>query len=102
VGEGVLDVVIFRDDGSVREVVSMGDGASGSNFYYRLAEPAYHTVVLRSDLVVFHETTNGPFRREETETAPWAPPEGNAEQARQYLADLDRQLDQLKERDAAA
>src|SRR5437764_15053567 len=39
--EGELDVVVFHDDGTVREVVRMGPYASGKAFYYRIMEPCY-------------------------------------------------------------
>jgi cupin fold WbuC family metalloprotein len=86
--EGLLSVVVFSEDGRVEDVIRLGDYTSGRTFYYRLAEPAYHTLLLESDRAVFHETTNGPFRREETEFAPWAPAEANAEAARAYLQQL--------------
>jgi cupin fold WbuC family metalloprotein len=73
--EGVADVVFFDDDGEIREIVPIGDVASGRTFYYRLAAPWFHTLVVSSDVLVFHEVTNGPFRREQTVFAPWAPEE---------------------------
>jgi cupin fold WbuC family metalloprotein len=90
--EGALSVVIFTEDGRIGDVIRMGDYASGRTFYYRLAEPAYHTVLLESERAVFHETTNGPFRREETEFAPWAPAEGDAEAAQLYLRHLGKSV----------
>ncbi|HEX4610742.1 MAG TPA: WbuC family cupin fold metalloprotein [Urbifossiella sp.] len=74
---GELDVVVFRDDGAVREVVRMGAFASGKVFYYRVMEPAYHSVLIHTPFALFHETTNGPFDRADTEFAPWAPAEGD-------------------------
>lgn len=75
--EGELDVVVFHDDGSVREVVRMGPFGSGKTFYYRLTEPCYHTVLVNTPYALFHETTNGPFDRGDTEFAPWSPAEGD-------------------------
>ena len=86
--EGAVDVVIFDDEGKVTEIVRMGDYASGRNFYYRLSQPAYHTLILRSEVLVIHETTNGPFRREETLFAPWAPEEDDAKAAEAFLKKL--------------
>jgi cupin fold WbuC family metalloprotein len=74
--EGMADVVFFDEDGGIREVVPIGDAASGRTFYYRLAAPWYHTLQVTSDVLVFHEVTNGPFRRERTVFALWAPEEG--------------------------
>ncbi|HUR55719.1 MAG TPA: WbuC family cupin fold metalloprotein [Gemmataceae bacterium] len=74
--EGELDVVIFHDDGAVREVVRMGPYSSGKAFYYRIMEPCYHSVLIHTPYALFHETTNGPFNRTDTEFAPWSPAEG--------------------------
>jgi cupin fold WbuC family metalloprotein len=74
--EGQLDVVLFRDDGAIRDVIRMGPYQTGLAFFYRLMEPCYHTVLVHTPLVIFHETTNGPFDPADTEFAPWAPAEG--------------------------
>jgi cupin fold WbuC family metalloprotein len=74
--EGELDVVLFDDDGSTRDVVRMGPYGAARAFFYRLMEPCYHTVLVNTPLALFHETTNGPFRRAGTEFAPWSPAEG--------------------------
>jgi cupin fold WbuC family metalloprotein len=79
--EGEADVVFFGEDGSVREVVPIGSAGSGRAFYYRLAASWYHTLLLRSDFLVFHEVTNGPFKPEDTLFAPWAPDEGDPDVA---------------------
>ncbi len=90
--EGALSVLLFGEDGDARRAIRLGDYASGRPFYYRLAEPIYHTVLVESAVVVFHETTNGPFDRAETEFAPWSPPEDDAEPGRRYLRELARTL----------
>lgn len=71
--EGQLDVVLFNDAGEISQLIPMGDISSGRIFYYRLSDPVYHTLVIRTELVVLHEITNGPFKREDTVFAPWAP-----------------------------
>ena len=73
--EGRVDVVVFSDDGKIMEIVELGDQSTGSNFYYRLSNSYYHTLLIYSDMLVVHEVTNGPFSREETELAPFAPSE---------------------------
>jgi cupin fold WbuC family metalloprotein len=85
--EGELDVVIFHDDGSVREVVRMGPYSSGKAFYYRIMEPCYHSVLIHTPFALFHETTNGPFNRTDTEFAPWSPAEGEPGVA-EYVAKI--------------
>lgn len=80
--EGALTIVIFDDDGGIREVIPMAPPGSERTFYYRLSEKAYHTVIPETDFVVFHETTNGPFRREDMEFAAWAPGENDPDDQR--------------------
>jgi cupin fold WbuC family metalloprotein len=71
--EGEVDVVLFHDDGRIRQLIQMGSMGSGLPFYYRLSDPIYHTLVIRSRFLVFHEVTSGPFKREQTEYAAWSP-----------------------------
>jgi cupin fold WbuC family metalloprotein len=87
-----VDVVIFHDDGTVREIVSLGDLASGKNFFYRLSAPLYHTLILRSDVLVIHETTNGPFRRDDTQFAPWSPEETDTASAVKFSENLSKSV----------
>lgn len=75
--EGVMDVVIFSKEGAITDVIPMSaDGISGS-FYYRLSQPRFHTLLLRSPWVLFHETTSGPFEPSGTVLAEWAPDEAD-------------------------
>ncbi len=73
--EGEVDVVLFYDDGSIRQVIPMGTQRSGKVFYQRLTDPIYHTLLIRSEFLVFHEITEGPFLRESTIFPDWAPAE---------------------------
>jgi cupin fold WbuC family metalloprotein len=90
--EGEVDVVVFADDGGVADVIRMGAFASGRPFFYRIAEPLYHTLLIRSDVLVFHETTSGPFQRADTVFAPWAPEDSEGDGVRRYLAELEARL----------
>lgn len=90
--EGAADLVVMDDDGVPRRVVQMGDYASGKAFYHRIDAAAYHTLLIRSDVLVFHETTSGPFRREETVFAPWAPDGNDTRAADDYRAALAKRI----------
>ena len=70
---GELDIVLFDDDGEPTRLISMGDFASGKPYLYRMNQPIWHSVIIRSEFAAIHEVTNGPFRMEENEFAPWAP-----------------------------
>ena len=51
--------------------------------------------MIRSERVIFHETTNGPFRREDTIFAPWAPEESDEAAGARFLSSLADQVGQL-------
>ena len=87
--EGLVDVVVFDDAGQIETVIRMGDYASGKTFYYRMAIPVFHCLIIRSDVLVFHETTNGPFDRKDTVFAPWAPEDGDENSINTFMLDLD-------------
>jgi cupin fold WbuC family metalloprotein len=90
--EGVADLVIFDDDGTIADVVPIGDYASDRVFYYRMNAPLFHSLRVRSDKLTVHETTNGPFNPSETEFAPWAAEPEDTEACRRYVEALDREL----------
>ncbi len=85
---GVVDIVLLDETGGIIEVVPMGDYSTGRKFFYRLADPHYHTLLIRSEYVVFHEITNGPFNRADTIFAPWSPEQEDARGAKQFLEKL--------------
>ncbi len=91
--EGNLDVIIFDNDGEIIRTINMSDYASGKTFYYRLSENLYHTVIPATDHVVFHETTHGPFMREATSFASWAPDENNYPAIKTFWAQLSKKFE---------
>lgn len=92
--EGLVDVVVFADDGQIVKVLPVGDYASGRTFYYRMGAPAFHTLLIRSEVLVFHEITNGPFDRKDTVFAPWAPADHDEEGIERYIAELEDKVRQ--------
>lgn len=59
--EGTAQVVIFEDDGRIRDVLEMAPYGQGALCYYRMPEKVYHSILITSEWLVFHETTAGPF-----------------------------------------
>ena len=86
--EGEMDVFIFNDSGEITQKIGMGDYNSGKPFCYRLSSFKYHTVLPKTKFVVFHEVTNGPFRREETIWGDWAPNEGEINAVKFFIMKL--------------
>ena len=68
--DGSADIVVFEDNGMIRKVIPF---ATNAYFYYRLDSNLFHTIVVRSESIVFHEVTNGPFITNGTEFAAFAP-----------------------------
>jgi len=75
--EGEADFIFFDEKGKIIEIVPLGAAGTGRQFYIRVPASVYHTIIMRSERLVIHEATPGPFRREDTVWAPWAPEETN-------------------------
>jgi cupin fold WbuC family metalloprotein len=86
---------VFDDAGEVTQVNEMGDYASGLAFYDRVEKPLFHTLIIRSDVLVFHETTNGPFQLGTTVFPEWAPDGTDVAAAERYIRDLDQRIHPL-------
>lgn len=85
---GAVDIVVFEDDGQIRQVVPLGAGNPARAFYYRMSKPFFHTLVIHSDLLVVHEITNGPFQPSGTVFASFAPEDSDAAAAAAYQTAL--------------
>jgi len=96
--EGLVDIILFDNFGKVIDFIEMGDSKSGRNFYYRLPQSKYHTLIIKSKLLVFHEITKGPFKKKDTIWAPWAPDEKNKTQVKNYLNQLKSEIKTIKKK----
>tara|TARA_Y100000590_G_scaffold18275_1_gene21750 strand:+ start:13027 stop:13566 length:540 start_codon:yes stop_codon:yes gene_type:complete len=94
--EGEVDIVLFNNYGKVLNFISMGAANTGKNFYYRLPQFKYHTLLIRSKVLVFHEITKGPFLKKDTIWASWAPHEKNRREVKQYLEKLKKEINIIK------
>jgi cupin fold WbuC family metalloprotein len=86
--DGSADIVVFEDNGDIRKVIRF---AREHAFYYRLEAELFHTIIVRSDRITFHEVTNGPFIANATEFASFAPRESEDGIA-DYQVKLDKQI----------
>src|SRR5689334_4825397 len=84
--EGTAQVVIFEDDGSIRDVLEMAPYGQGKRCYYRMPEKVFHSILITSEWLVFHETTAGPFDPARTEFPDWAPDGSDAAAVQDYVA----------------
>lgn len=94
--EGIVDVVLFEDDGQIHQIISMGPVNTGRACFYRLNNSRFHTLIIRSEILVMHEVTNGPFNHQLNEYALFSPSEGDIELVAKYSRQLAQQIDRLK------
>jgi cupin fold WbuC family metalloprotein len=69
--EGKADILLYDKEGELVDRISLGDTNSGLPFYYRLNDSIFHSLDIHTDDLVFHETTNGPFNKEDTVFPSW-------------------------------
>lgn len=94
--EGEVDVILFDENGAITKIVKLGMQGSGMNFFYRLSEARFHTLVIHSEILVMHEVTNGPFNKLHTILAPFAPPEEDKNAVRNYRDKLFIEIEKFK------
>lgn len=85
---GACDLVLFDAAGGLLDLIRLDSAKSDGTFYYRLSQPVYHTQLIRSEQLTFHETTLGPFEADQTEYAPWAPAEDDAREVEAWTRQL--------------
>lgn len=86
--EGTARVVIFEDDGQIRDVLEMAPYGQGKLCYYRMPDEVFHTILITSEWLVFHETTAGPFDPSRTAFPDWAPDGSDAEVVKSYVTKM--------------
>jgi cupin fold WbuC family metalloprotein len=83
--EGRMDIVMFDGAGAAVQVVRLGAPDSGAPFFYRHDAAGFHSVLVRSGVAIFHETTSGPFKASDTTFAEWAPDEADERRVAEFL-----------------
>ena len=86
--EGTADILLFSEDGNIDAVIKMGPQESGLPFFYRMPAEKFHSLAIESELLVFVESTKGPFDLADREHAVWAPDPDDTEKGRAYIASL--------------
>jgi cupin fold WbuC family metalloprotein len=90
--EGVLDVIVFDNDGLILDIIRLDEKSKEGYFYYRIPKGLYHMLIAISDIVIFHEITNGPFDQEaiNMHIPKWAPSDqANTNTIQSYLKTLE-------------
>jgi cupin fold WbuC family metalloprotein len=71
--EGEADLIIFDEVGNIRDLVQLGDRTKDKNIFVRVPQGVTYSLIVRSEYLIVHEATSGPFNREETLWADWSP-----------------------------
>jgi cupin fold WbuC family metalloprotein len=87
--EGTALVVIFENDGQIRDVLEMAPYGHGKLCYYRMPDEVFHSILITSEWLVFHETTAGPFDPSGTAFPDWAPDGSDPEAVKGYVAKIE-------------
>jgi cupin fold WbuC family metalloprotein len=58
--EGEVLIPLFNDRGDVTECIGL-KAPPGSPSLYRLKAPCWHSLIVVSEIAVFHEVATGPF-----------------------------------------
>ena len=63
--------------------------SSGKTFYNSLREATYHTLLIRSEWLVFLEITKGPFEKKDTFFSEWGPKESDRLGVKKFMKKLE-------------
>ena len=86
--DGELELIFLDETGRPTRRIRMGPRDKGLTFLYRLSSSLWHTFLPLSEYVVIHEISEGPFRENESEFAPWGPEEADVDGVRAFVASI--------------
>lgn len=84
--EGEADILLFSEDGVLTDVIAMAAPGAGKPFYYRMPQDQFHSLRIRSEVLVFVEASKGPFRKADMEDARFAPQSLDSAAGRKWIA----------------
>ena len=94
--EGTADVVIFDDAGQIVDVIPIGDASTARPYFFRVRHSDfYHSLIVRSDFLLYHESATGPFRKSDTLVAPWAPAEADVAAKNAFMGAIEQRADRF-------
>jgi cupin fold WbuC family metalloprotein len=91
--EGAVDVVVFDDDGAIMQVIALETRHRHAPLFYRMSRPFFHTIIVRSAMLIVHEVTNGPFEPDAADHALFAPQEDDVFGVTAYMSELLKKVD---------
>ncbi|WP_394191936.1 WbuC family cupin fold metalloprotein [Pseudoalteromonas atlantica] len=90
--QGEMDIYTFDDKGLIvgcTRLSALDLETMDSTFFHKVTTPVYHTVVPRSQFVLYHEVLTGPWLPDHTnQIAPFAPESSDQKAVRQFIEGL--------------
>ena len=90
--DGEVDYVMFDYDGNINSIIKMGDFKSNKSFYQTIRKEQFHSLIIKSEWLVFLEITNGPFDKNDTIFAEWSPLENEKEKINLFMNKIKKDL----------
>jgi cupin fold WbuC family metalloprotein len=90
--EGEADFVFFDEGGRLIKTVPLSATDPSKDFFIRVPQGVFHTIIMRSDMLVIHEATPGPFIPTETVWATWAPADSESEKCAVFSERLESEM----------
>ena len=84
--EGRLLLVIFDENGNIVKQEEMAPFGSNSPTIYRLNSAPWHTMIPITEMVVVHETLQGPFENSTEPLPNWVP--SNADNMKYFMQEI--------------
>ena len=95
--KGNADLILFNDNGDVDDVIALDELSSGNTFYHRIDLPIFHSLVIKSENLIFYEATSGPLKMENTEFAKWSP-QIKSKNVNNFMYNLDIKINEFNKR----
>jgi len=89
--EGELLVLFFDETGKITHKIKMGPSGSCLTFVYRLSSSLWHMAIPLSEHVIIHETTSGPFIKEQCIFPAWAPEDSDSNGIKRFLESVTKE-----------
>jgi cupin fold WbuC family metalloprotein len=82
---GEVDYIMSDAHGNIDNVEKMGNFESTKPFYQTIRKDKFHTLMIKSEWLVFLEITQGPFKKEDTIFAEWSPRETESKKVKKFM-----------------
>ena len=89
--KGNADLVLFNEKGDIQNIIQLDEFSSGNIFYNRIDLPIFHSLIIKSNFLLFYEVTTGPLKVEDTEYAKWSPEIGS-DKSVEFLNNIKKEI----------